>query len=280
MRVGHCSLPEDLTRRERARGVVRISVRGDGGRSCLKENYQSGSARVRFPRHSDGEPLEAVLINTAGGLTGGDHFNLSVAADAGAKVVVSTQAAERIYRRSGGVATVENGLTVGAGASLDWLPQETIVFDRSALSRTLVADVDPSARLLTVEAIVLGRAAMRETAKDVVLSDTWRIRRGGKLLFADGLRLDGDATGIMAGGATGNDANALATLVFVAPDAEVRIDGTRRLLASCSTETGVSAWNGMLVARLLSPAWQALRADLVRLIEYLRDAPMPRVWNC
>jgi urease accessory protein len=265
---------------ERARGAARVGLWADRGMTRLRVNYQSGSAKARFPKVATGEAMEVVLVNTAGGVTGGDHLTYAVSAEAGARGVVSTQAAERIYRRSAGVAEIETTLTVAEGAALDWLPQETIVFDRSALRRTLAADVHSSARLLAVEAIVLGRAAMGETARDVSVADTWRIRRGGTLVFADGLRLDGDTVATLAGGATGNGAAAMATLVLVSPDAEAKIGVARRALEDCAGEGGVSVWNGMLVARLVAPGGQALRTDLMRLIEVLRASPMPRVWHC
>jgi urease accessory protein len=265
---------------ERARGLARVAMRADGGTTRLVENYQSGSAKVRFPRQSVGGPLEVVLLNTAGGVTGGDHLSYAVSVGAGAHGVATTQAAERIYRRSDGVARIETTLAVDAGGSLDWLPQETILFDRSALTRTLTADVHPDGRLLAVEAIVLGRTAMGEQARDVLLADSWRIRRGGRLVFADGLRLDGDSVDILANGATGNGAAAIATLVMVAPDAEAAIDTARAALVSAAGEGGASAWNGMLVARLTATGGQALRADLMRLIEALRGDTMPRVWHC
>ena len=265
---------------ERARGVARLAVRAEDGRTRLVENYQSGSAKLRFPRVEADDTFTAVFINTAGGITGGDRFSVSVSVGRDASATVASQAAERIYRRSAGEATIDTTLTVAAGASLDWLPQETILFDRSALRRRLTADVDPSARLIAVESIVLGRAAMGETTRDVVLGDSWRIKRGGRLVFADGLRFDGDTSAVLAGGATGRGATALATIVLVAPDAEAALDRARAALADAAGEAGVSAWNGMLVARLIAPGGQALRADVIRLIETLRGRTMPRVWNC
>ncbi len=265
---------------ERARGVVRLAVRADGFTTRLQENYQSGSAKLRFPRPEAGAPFTAVLINTAGGLTGGDRLSTAISVCDTATLTVASQTAERIYRRSAGEAGVETTLTVGAGGALDWLPQETILFDRSALRRSLTADLVSSARLLAVESIVLGRAAMGETVRSALLMDTWRIRRDGKLVFADGLRFDGDATAALAGGATGNGATALATVVLVAPDAEAALEGARATLDGCPGEGGVSAWNGVLVARLVAPGGQALRAGVIRLIEALRGLPMPRVWNC
>jgi urease accessory protein len=278
---GHATArPLAVAALERARGVARLAVTAADGRTLLSENYQSGSAKLRFPRAPSGDPFTAVLINTAGGITGGDRFSWSVAVGANASATVAGQTAERIYRRTAGDAVVETVLGVAEGGSLDWLPQETILFDRSSLKRTLTADIASSARLLAVESVVLGRTAMGETIRDVTVRDSWRIRRDGRLVFADGLRFDGDTTLTLAGAATGNGAHALATVVLVAPEAESAIDRARAALIENRSEAGVSAWNGMLVARLIAIDGQALRADVIRLIETLRGLPMPRVWNC
>jgi urease accessory protein len=265
---------------ERVRGVARIGMRATEGVTRLEENFQSGSAKARFPKPSVGGPLEVTLLNTAGGVTGGDRLSYAVSVGPGARGIASTQAAERIYRRSDGFARIETALTVEDGASLDWLPQETILFDRSALTRTLTADVAPTGRLLAVESIVLGRTAMGEQVRTVTLADSWRIRRGGRIVFADGLRLDGDSVGILAGGATGKGAVAVATLVLVAPDAEAMLEPAREALAAAPGEAGASAWNGILVARLMAASGQALRTHLIPLIEALRGVTMPRVWLC
>jgi urease accessory protein len=268
-------------RLERARGLARLAIRaGEDGRSRLDRLYQSGSAKVRLPRVAVDAPLQAILLNTAGGLTGGDELAYEVAVGDAAAAVVATQAAERIYRRSAGTAAVTTSLVIGAGARLDWLPQETILFDRSSLQRHLAAEVHPSGTLLAVEAIVLGRAAMGEAVRQASLNDVWRIRRGSRLVFADAFRLDGDATAIMAGRATGNGATAFASVILVAPDAAAKLEPARLALVDSGGEAGVSSWNGMLVARLLAPTGQALRGDLIRLIETLRGEAMPRVWSC
>jgi urease accessory protein len=255
-------------------------VRREDGRDRLATFFQSGAAKMRLPRVAPGEPLEAVLLNTAGGITGGDRLRYEVEVGAGARATVTGQAAERIYRRSHGVAEVENHLSVASGASLAWLPQETILFDRSALSRRLDADVAVDSTLLAAESFVLGRAAMDETVRTAQVSDSWRIWRGGRLIFADAVRLEGDPTAILAGPATGRGARAFATLLLVAPDAAARLEAARAALAEAIGEAGASAWNGMLVARLVAPSGQALRHDLIRLIETLRGAAMPRVWHC
>jgi urease accessory protein len=267
-------------RLERARGLARIGIRGEDGRSRLDQLYQSGSAKVRLPRVGIGEPLQAILINTAGGITGGDELAYDVAVGEGATAVVSTQAAERIYRRATSTAAVETTISVGAGGQLDWLPQETILFDRSGLTRRLAANVHETGRLLAVEAVVLGRTAMGEAVREASLNDVWRIRRGERLVFADCIRMDGDTRAIMSGRATGNGATAYATVVLIAPDAASALYRARAALSESAGEAGATAWNGLLVARLLATSGQALRNDLVRIVETLRGAAMPRVWHC
>lgn len=272
-------LPQ-ATRLERARGEARIAVDGNGAVPRLDRLYQSGSAKIRLPRIKRGAPIEAVLLNTAGGLTGGDRFTVSVDVGETGGAVATTQAAERIYRSAAGRAEVETRLNVGENARLDWLPQETILFDRSALSRRLSADLAATATLLAVEAIVLGRAARGERVTSTFLSDSWRIRRAGRLVFADTVRLEGDTTEVLAGTATGSGATAFATLLFAAPDAEERLSAVRDALEATPVEGGASAWNGILVARLVATSGQLLRAAVISLVHSLRGVPMPRVWYC
>lgn len=265
---------------ERARGEARLSFVSVKGKTQLAECFQSGSAKVLLPRTGDNSVKEAVLLNTAGGLTGGDHITYAVRGERGSNAVVSTQAAERIYRRVAGSVNVETEISVGAGAQLAWLPQETILFDRSALSRRLVADVAADATFLAAESIVLGRAAMGETAPRIAVTDGWRVRRNGKLVFADGFRLDGDATAVMSGSATGGGASAVATVLLLSPEAEGSLEEARAEIENGQGEGGASAWNGMLVVRLAAPSGQILKNDLVALIERLRGKAMPRVWYC
>lgn len=269
---------------QRARGRAELAFRtraAGAPATALSVLYQEGSAKIRLPSPPPGAPPEAVLINTAGGLTGGDRFAFSVAVGDAARATVTTQAAERIYRAAGPEpAHVDVRLSVESGARLDWLPQETILFDRSALARTLTVDLAADAALLAVEAFVFGRSAMGETVRSVALRDAWRVRRAGRLVFADGFRVNGDAEAILRGPATGAGAVACATLLYVAPNAEARLDATRAALAAMQGETGVSAWNGLLVARFLAGSGQALRRDLVAALGALRTDPLPRVWNC
>ena len=263
---------------QRARGVARLSIASVDGRSRIAAMHQAGSSRIRLPR-ATGSALEAVLLNTAGGLTGGASFAPEAAVGPGAAGLVTSQAAERIYRSAAGTARVESRLAVRGDGRLCWLPQETIVFNHARLARTLDAEVDPNGTLLALEAVVLGRTAMGERLTDIALADTWRIRRGGRLVFAATTRLDGDTVALMGGAATGGGAIAFATLVLVASDAGRHVEPLRAALHGMPGEAGVSALDAVTVVRMVAGSGQALRALAVRAVTTIRELPMPRVWT-
>jgi urease accessory protein len=265
----------------RAHGVARIVFKRCGPNTVLNRLYQQGSLRVCLPRMPAGERPEAILLNTAGGATGGDAFHTRVLLQPGAAAVVTSQAAERIYRSGGGEALIENRLELGAGASLDWLPQETILFDRCRLERRLSVDLGIGATLLAVEALILGRQASGERVTRAHVVDSWRIRRDGRLVFADTLRLEGDVAGLSDGTAILGGATATALLVLVSPDSERRLEPLREALARAPCEAGASAWNGLLTARILASDGRRLRAGLLAALGALRDRiQSPRVWLC
>ncbi|WP_321334201.1 urease accessory protein UreD [Breoghania sp.] len=270
---------------QRARGVAHVGFAVCDGKTRLADLYQSGSAKVRLPRGS-GE-RQAVLLNTAGGIAGGDELDYSATWGAGAKATVTSQAAERVYRSLGAAGRVMNRLEVDEGAQASWLPQETIVFDGANLQRRLEVDLAGGSRLCAVEAVVLGRAAMGETVRRLHFRDHWRIRRDGRLVYADDVRLVGDPEVILAGPATGDGARTFATILDVAEGIEGDIERARDLLEAARTHPraeglscGVSAWNGVLVVRLLSRDARALRETIMKFLQGWRGEDLPRVWSC
>lgn len=269
---------------ERARGWAEIAFKLSAGATRVDRLFQEGQAKIRLPRGEPGDPPTAVVINTAGGVTGGDRLDIAASWGPGTTATVTGQAAERIYRSSGGAGTIHNRLSVGAGATAEWLPQETILFDRSRLARRLEVDLAADARCLIVESVFFGRGAMGERVTDGALSDHWRLRRDGRLVLAESFRAGGDTTALFAGRATGGGAIAFATLLYAAPDADRHLDRLRRLVdddaREPTVEAGTSAFDGFLVARFLSSSPQALRRDLVRILEAFRGRPMPRPWSC
>ena len=273
---GPASLPE-LPVLQRARGSGRIAVRAEDGVTRLARLFQDGCGKIRLPRDARAEGLEAVLINSSGGLTGGDRMEWAAEADDGARLTLSTQACEKVYRARDGAAEQRVALTLGEGARLDWLPQETILFDGGALSRRLEADLAEGAQLLAVEAVVLGRTAMDETVRVGALHDRWRIRRAGRLVFADDLRLEGAIAEVGAKAPILASARAFASLLLVADDAERFLPSLR---AALGDQGGASAFDGKLFARVTAPDGFALRQALLPALEILRDgAPLPRVWR-
>lgn len=238
--------------------------------------------KARFPRVFGSGGPEAVLINTAGGLTGGDSMAVEVRAEADSRLTVTTQACERVYKSSGGFADVTSNVEIASGAEVCWLPQETIFFEGGALKRALTVDMAEDARFIAIEAMTLGRAAMGETVTKAAFRDSWRVRRAGKLIFADETRLDGNVPEVLAGTSTLSGMACFATLLMVAPDAEAKLDAARAALDDTPecVLAGASAFDGFLTARLCAPDQQPLRAAALNLIQTLRDgADIPRVWN-
>ncbi|HEY8567132.1 MAG TPA: urease accessory protein UreD [Beijerinckiaceae bacterium] len=261
----------------RAQGGVRLAI-GQTGRGSRALNVaESGGYRVRFPRTQG--PCEGVLINTGGGLAGGDGMRIEVVLAPGTEVVLTTQAAEKIYRSDGPDTRVAIDLTLEKGSRLDWLPQEQILFDGARLHRRLDVAMAGHASLLLVESTVFGRHASGEVLQRGSFRDRWRLRRDGRLVFAEEVRLDGDLRAVLDRPALGGGAAVVATLLLVAPGAEARLETLRTVLAEGSCEAGASAYDGMLVARLLGTDARALRSDLARLIRHLTGRALPRSWQ-
>jgi urease accessory protein len=264
-------------RHQRAEGSARVSFKQSNGSTRLDRLYQSGAAKVKLPDVFGGEPTQAVMINTAGGLTGGDRMSADVTVADNCRAVVTTQACERIYRSAGGSAEVTTHLTVGEGARLDWLPQETILFEGGRLSRRLEADLASNAELLLVEAVIFGRAAYGETVRSGLFADRWRIRRGEKLLFADDLRFDWANAELLGRPAVLAGAAAVATIFFATNEPSQHLESLRSIIGPAG---GASAWNGKLLARLTAESGAALRRTLIpALLALLDGAALPRIWR-
>nr|WP_321455499.1 urease accessory protein UreD [uncultured Cohaesibacter sp.] len=271
---------------QRTSGAGRVSFKVNAeGQTRLDRLYQQGCAKIRLPKVYGGKAAEAVLINSAGGLTGGDAVSWHASAAAGTYAVLTTQACEKIYKAESGVARVANHVCVADGARLDWLPQETILYDRAGLDRTLDVQLEGNARFLAVESLILGRLAMGETLTQLAFGDRWRIHRKGRLIHAEAQRLEGNVAHIGAARAVLDGHLALATLCYCGPEEEETLKGlvesARALMApfeGCSV--GLSAFNGKILARLTAVNGMALRAALIPLISHFRAGePLPRVWT-
>jgi urease accessory protein len=255
----------------RAVGRIALTVAHNGSRSARTRVYEDGPLRVRFPRS---DALEAVLINTAGGVAGGDRLSLDIDVGERAALTLTTAAAEKVYRALDEDASISINLTVREGSKLHWLPQETILFDNSCLRRNISIDVAADAQLLLTEAVVFGRAAMGESITQGRLIDRWRVRHAGELVFADMVRLDGAVAELLRHPAVAGGGGAVGTLLAMPADAQA-LDGLRQL--PFGGEVGISAWNGLVLARLVARDGEVLRRDLTALLTGL-GAPLPQLW--
>ena len=266
---------------QRARGALDVTVRRRDADTVLAGLRQEGCLKARFPRGGAPGWRDVVVLNASGGIVGGDRLRLNFRLQPGARACLAAQAAERFYRAlpDSPPATVHTAITLESGAAAEWLPQESILFDGACLERELAVEMPQDGWFLGVESLVFGRAAMGETLRHGSLRDVIRLRRGGRLILHDAVRLAGDIARLLARPAIGAGAGAVATLVYVAPDAEERVTALRTALDGA--EAGASAWDGMLLARLLAPDAAGLRRMVTGALAVLRGARnLPRIWRC
>jgi urease accessory protein len=275
--VADAPLVGDTFAANRATGHVALTVTCASGASRRGRIYEDGSLRLRFPNSQRRDTLEAVIVNTGGGVAGGDRFAMEIAVAPGARLMMTTAAAEKIYRSLGPDATVAVKLAVGAGATLAWLPQETILFDHARLRRSFDVDLAAGARLILAEAIVFGRTAMGEVVTEGSILDRWRVRVDGRLTFAETLRIDGAIGRKLAEGAVANGGEAVASALIV-PGDDATVAAVRAMSENFAGEVGISARNGFAIARLVARDGAALRRDLIGVLTALGGGPLPRLW--
>ena len=257
----------------RSVGRIALAVDAASGVSRRKRVYEDGPLRVRFP-NGNGQALDAVIVNTAGGIAGGDRHDFDIAMGEDVALGVTTAAAEKVYRTLGPPAELTLKLALGAGARLAWLPQETILFDRAGLHRRIDVELAGDASLLMAEAVVFGRSAMGEAVTQGSFIDRWRVRRDRALVFAESVRLDGAVGEKLAQPAVTAGGVAIATVLAIPGDEAI---AERVRAQTFCGEVGVSAWNGLAVARLCAKDGAGLRRDLCGVITALGGA-LPRLW--
>ncbi len=266
-----------ISRAQRASGAGRLSVRQVEGKTRISTLFQEGCAKLRFPI-IEGDCLEAVMINSAGGLTGGDEMQWDFTLADGCAAQITTQACEKIYKAvPGTVATVSTHIDAGAGAYVAWLPQETILFESADLKRSLNVNLGAGARALLVESTIFGRKAFGETIETARFSDHWRIWQEGKLVHAEAFCIGPEAGASLRRPALLGNNLAFATVLLVSPDFERLLEPTRSIIGG---HGGASAWMGKLVARLVDFDSYHLRKRLIPLLSLLNgEAELPRIWT-
>ncbi len=268
---------------QRGNGGAELVFAARGPETALAHLYQHDPCRVLFPRPERGDPFTAVLLTTSGGLTGGDRVRIAMSARDGTTTSVTSQAAEKIYRALGPACDIGIDIRVDR-AWLEWLPQETILFNHAKLRRITKVDVAAGGRFLGAEMVVFGRAARGERYDSGALYDRWEIRRDGKLAWIDALKLDGDIAGSLASRWAFDAAGAMASAMYVGDDAGQHLDAARELTEAAAGHAAVTVVNGLLVARFLHREAAVVRQDLMAYLCGLRHvagglpARLPRCW--
>lgn len=268
--------PEGLTKMQRASGRGECFVKSRDMLTVIDRLWQQGCAKLRLPKAANGD-FEVVMINSSGGLTGGDRLDWAFMAQTGCKMTVTTQACEKVYASLGGAAEVSTVLSAASGAHINWLPQETILFDQAQLSRNLTVDLEADATALIVEPVLLGRLAMDETVVSGLFRDRWTIRRDGKTIHSEAFKIGPDMELQTAQAAVLSGAKAFATLLLLDPECERLLEPARAIIGD---RGGASFWNGKLLARLIDEDGYLLRQRLVPLVSLLnKQASLPKCWS-
>jgi urease accessory protein len=276
MQSGTTSTASAIFAANRAQGSVRFDVHQVDGVTRRHRLHESGALRVRFPS-PEAAGLSAVFLNTAGGIAGGDCFGIDISTGEGSRLVVTTAAAEKVYRAQGPAAELNIALKLAASSHLAWLPQETILFDRARMVRRIDIDLAESASLLLCEIVVFGRAAMAERMRQGEFVDRWRMRRGGRLVWAETVRLDGDVGERLGKAAVAGGGVAIGTALIV-PGDQALVERMRGAAEAFGGEVGISCWNGFAMARFCAQDAARLRADMMAVLGRAGGPALPRLW--
>lgn len=271
---------------QRASGAVRVEFAGFEGANRLVDVFQRAPLRALFPKAGSGAIEEIVLANTAGGIAGGDRLDTSITASANASFAVTSQAAEKVYRALHEPARIRTALRAAHGARLAWLPQETILFNGARLVRTTEIELAPASELIALEWLVLGRSAHGEEMLTGEIIDRWRVRRDGRLVWADSFRIAPEVFRHIRRAPLLADSRALATLVYFGPDIDSRSECIRDVLKGLHVRCGATCVAGLMILRFASPYSSELRLALTSFLQQsnleFSSGPfrVPKMWSC
>lgn len=269
---------------QRARGHGEIIVKRSGEQNRLERLYQEGCARLRMPNHNKQDPIEAVMINTSGGLTDNDHLSWKFGVEDGAELTITSQACERIYKASRPLpAKIDVDIKVGKGGAFAWLPQETILFDQARLKRSIHVELAQDSEFLMVEPLMFGRPAMDEIVTSASLNDTWRIYHDDQLIHAENQKIDGNIDQILKRNTVTSGDLATAFILYIGPKAEAKFEQIKQ---PDNANIGTSIWHlhdqktQKLVVRMSAATSYELRKLLIPTINILNDKnTLPKVWH-
>jgi urease accessory protein len=271
---------------QRSEGVARLVLAGSPHGTRIVDIFQGSPIRIMFPGIRGVPVEEAVVVNTAGGIAGGDRLEISVTLLANASATVTSQAAERVYRALNEPALIDTRLKMSEAARLAWLPQETIVFNGGRMRRNTEIELSAGAELLALEWLVLGRAAYGEEMSGGEITDGWQVRLDGRLIWADRFRATDDVFPRLRSRPLLADFKAIGTLIYFGPDAEARVQFLRDLAPQLQCDCVATAVSGLVIARLAARAAAELKTGLREILLQFESTQaqgpfrMPKMWSC
>jgi urease accessory protein len=271
---------------QRAEGCGRITLSGSEKGTRIMDVLQRFPIRIMFPRTGSSAVEEAVFVNAAGGVAGGDRLESAVTALAGASIAVTSQAAEKIYRALNEPACISTKLKACEAAKLAWLPQETIVFNWARLSRRTEVELSSGAELLALEWLVLGRAAHGEEMIGGHITDRWLVKKDGRLVWADSFRAANETFPQLHRKALLSNCRAIGTLIYFGPYMDKRLEFFRDIAPSLQCDCAATSVGGLIVVRFAAKVSSDLRLALRGLLQQfsreLGPGPfrVPKMWLC
>ncbi|MDX8129257.1 urease accessory protein UreD [Methylomonas sp. OY6] len=272
----HPAVSTDTTAWE-AELTLGFAPRGD--KTALVNRSHRGPLTVQRPFYPEGEVCHVYLLHPPGGVVAGDRLTINASADTAAQALITTPAAGKFYRSGGGEARQTVNLTVADGASLEWLPQETIVYDGARLSANMHIELAEQSRFVGWEITALGRPAAGEGFSDGHAELNWRIQRDGRLFYLERQHLDAQAFqarwGLAGHSACGT--------MFVYPATPLHLEAVQALIGE-EPNRGVTLIEGLLICRGLDEradvlkgfferVWGLVRGDVVG-----KEVCAPRIW--
>ena len=240
---------KNLKKFQRAIGKLEISFLNTDEETSICDLHQSGSLKVLIPK-AKSTYAEAVLINTGGGIVGGDYLSVEVNAFNETKTWVTTQASEKVYRSDGELSHLKSRINIGNNSTLFWCPKETILFNNSKFKRNLEFNIKTSSKLFIVENVVFGRLASGELDADCFFFDQWRIKRDEKLIFAENFLFENKKS--MYRKTNLGDYRSLLNIVYVSKDSNNYLNKMRNIISAGNIFGEASCWNDFIYLRALA----------------------------
>jgi urease accessory protein len=268
-------------------GRLDLELVAHNGRTWPSRRRHRGPLLVQRPFYPEGRDVcHLYLLHPPGGLVGGDELSVDIALTARAAALVTTPAAGKVYRTTAAPARQNVTLRVARGAELEWLPQETILFEGAALSSSLCVHLAPETRFIGWDAVCFGRVAAGESFERGSYRHCLEVHKGGEMVLLEPIAvLPGSRVRHAPWGLSGRPISATLVASPASEEDESELSAAFEQAPSDALCAGVTLLGDVVVMRAICRGAMELRAALTRAWEILRPrvfgrpACPPRVWR-